>query len=143
MSAMRSFPVQNPRYLGVKHFKSLKYLGGEIAIKRMLKNTNGEGERERKRAYEEEQAHSCGSDSSSQVMSGLKLGQLQPHGDCLCGFSTECFSFLRLGDTFLSQRSQPRVVLRLSESKERERLKGAYGRAQTSYVLNLGGLVGW
>lgn len=51
-------------------------------------------------------------------MSGLEPLQPRPLGDGLCGFSTECFSFLRLGDTFLSQRKRPRAFPRVSARRK-------------------------
>lgn len=62
-------------------------------------------------------------------MSGLEPLQPRPLGDGLCGFSTECFSFLRLGDTFLSQRKRPRAFPRVSARRKGRGWEGSASEA--------------
>lgn len=62
-------------------------------------------------------------------MSGLEPLQPRPLGDGLCGFSTECFSFLRLGDTFLSQRKRPRAFPRVSARRKGRGWEGSERKA--------------
>lgn len=61
-------------------------------------------------------------------MSGLERLQPRPLGDGVGGFSAECFSFLRLGDTFLPRSKQPRAVPRGSACGKGERMGGERGR---------------
>lgn len=80
-------------------------------------------------------------------MSGLERLQPRPLGDGLCGFSTECFSFLRLGDTFLSQRKQPKAIPRVSAHRKGRGWEGSAGgsaaRRGTGLAASAGDRLWW